>query len=129
MKQTTRRALLRRSTLAVASAGIGLPLLSHETRSEASNASRKLRVVVAGAHPDDPESGCGGTIALYSNFRHEVVVLYLTRGEAGIPGKTATEAAAIRTAECQKACSILKARPIFAGQIDGNTEVNRSRYE
>jgi len=49
-KPITRRALLRRSTLAFASAGMGLPLLSHEARSEASNASRKLRVVVAGAH-------------------------------------------------------------------------------
>ena len=128
MKQITRRALLTRSTLAVASAGIGLPLLSHEARSEASNASRELRVVVAGAHPDDPESGCGGTIALYADLGHDVALLYLTRGEAGIPGKSAQEAAAIRTAECQKACAILRGRSIFAGQIDGNTEVSPSRY-
>ena len=128
MKQITRRALLTRSTLAVASAGIGLPLLSHEARSEASNAYRKLRVVVAGAHPDDPESGCGGTIALYADLGHDVALLYLTRGEAGIPGKSAQEAAAIRTAECQKACAILRGRSIFAGQIDGNTEVSPPRY-
>ena len=107
----------------------GLPLLSENANGEVSSASHKLKIVVAGAHPDDPESGCGGTIALYSNLGHEVAVLYLTRGEAGIPGKSAQEAAAIRTAECQKACSFLKTRPIFAGQIDGNTEVNRSRYE
>jgi LmbE family N-acetylglucosaminyl deacetylase len=128
VKKITRRELLGQSSAVVASMGAGLPLLA-QNASEVSGTSRELKIVVAGAHPDDPESGCGGTIALYSNFRHEVVVLYLTRGEAGIPGKTATEAAAIRTAECQKACSILKARPIFAGQIDGNTEVNRSRYE
>jgi len=128
MKQITRRALLRKSTLAVASAGIGLPLMPVEGSSDVSNASRKLKVVVAGAHPDDPESGCGGTIALYSDLGHDVAILYLTRGEAGIPGKSAAEAAAIRTAECQKACAILRARPIFAGQIDGNTEVTPSRY-
>ena len=128
MKQITRRALLRRSTLAVASAGIGLPLLSHQATGEASDASRKLKVIVAGGHPDDPESGCGGTAALYADLGHDVAMLYLTRGEAGIPGKSAPEAAAIRTAECQRACAILRARPIFAGQIDGNTEVSPSRY-
>ena len=84
--------------------------------------------MVVGAHPDDPESGCGGTIALYTALGHEVVILYLTRGEAGIDGKKPEEAAAIRTAESEKACAILGARSIFAGQIDGDTEVNRARY-
>jgi LmbE family N-acetylglucosaminyl deacetylase len=102
--------------------------LPAEASSDVSNASRKLKVIVAGAHPDDPESGCGGTIALYSDLGHDVAMLYLTRGEAGIPSKGAQEAAAIRTAECQKACAILRARPIFAGQIDGNTEISPARY-
>lgn len=126
MKKITRRELLERSSVVAASMSAGLPLLARHASNEP---SAKLKIMVAGAHPDDPESGCGGTIAGYSDLGHEVVVLYLTRGEAGIPGKTAPEAAAIRTAECQKACSILKARPIFGGQIDGNTEVNRARYE
>lgn len=39
------------------------------------------------------------------------------------------EAAAIRTAEAEKACVLLRARPVFAGQIDGHTELNASRYE
>ena len=55
--------------------------------------------------------------------------LYLTRGEAGIKGKTHKEAAAIRTEESEKACAILKAKPVFAGQIDGATEVNKARYD
>jgi LmbE family N-acetylglucosaminyl deacetylase len=58
-----------------------------------------------------------------------VELLYLTRGEAGIPGKTAEQAAAIRSAESVKACEILKARPEFAGQIDGQAEVNPKRYD
>jgi LmbE family N-acetylglucosaminyl deacetylase len=37
-------------------------------------------VVIAGAHPDDPETGCGGTIAGLSDVGHEVVILYLTSG-------------------------------------------------
>jgi LmbE family N-acetylglucosaminyl deacetylase len=125
--KVTRRDLLRSSPLLVPSLGGELPLVS--TSNEPGRTNRKLKVVVAGAHPDDPESGCGGTIALYSDQGHEVVILYLTRGEAGIQGRSMQEAAAIRTAECQKACAILKARPVYADQIDGHTEVNRSRYD
>ncbi|MBZ5595682.1 MAG: PIG-L family deacetylase [Acidobacteriia bacterium] len=96
--------------------------------SAAGAADRRLKVIVVGAHPDDPESSCGGTMARYADSGHEVVALYLTRGEAGIPGKTESEAAAIRTAEAQRACSILKARAVFAGQIDGKAEINDQRY-
>jgi LmbE family N-acetylglucosaminyl deacetylase len=127
MAKITRRELLGQSALLLGTAGAELPALGLETDNEAS-AVKKLRIVVVGAHPDDPESGCGGTIALYSSLGHEVMVLYLTRGEVGIEGKTIQEAAAIRTAESEKACAILKARPMFAGQIDGDTEVNRARY-
>jgi len=89
---------------------------------------RKLKIVVAGGHPDDPESGCGGTMARYADAGHEVVALYLTRGEAGLEGKSHDEAARIRSAEAIEACKILGARPVFAGQIDGATEINRQRY-
>ena len=60
------------------------------------NPDRPLRIVCVGAHPDDPESGCGGTLARYAAAGHRVTVIYLTRGEAGIPGKSHEEAASIR---------------------------------
>jgi N-acetylglucosamine malate deacetylase 1 len=85
---------------------------------------KSLKIVCIGAHPDDPESGCGGTLAKFTNAGHEVTIIYLTRGEAGIPGKTHDEAAAIRTKEAIAACQILKAKPVFAGQIDGDSIVN-----
>jgi LmbE family N-acetylglucosaminyl deacetylase len=88
-------------------------------------AARPLKVVCVGAHPDDPESGCGGALALYTSRGHRVSVIYLTRGEAGIAGKSHAQAAAIRTAEAEAACKILAAKPVFAGQIDGATEINR----
>jgi LmbE family N-acetylglucosaminyl deacetylase len=86
-----------------------------------------LKVVCVGAHPDDPESGCGGTLATYAAQGHRVTIIYLTRGERGIPGKSDAEAAAIRTAEAETACGIIGAKPVFAGQIDGSTEVTRER--
>jgi LmbE family N-acetylglucosaminyl deacetylase len=122
MPSWNRRQVLRGSS--VLAAGV----LAGSAHAADSAQPTKLKVLVAGAHPDDPESGCGGTIARYVDGGHEVAVIYLTRGEAGIKGKSHDEAAAIRTAEAKKACGILKARPLFAGQIDGATEVNAARY-
>lgn len=124
MKSISRRTLMSRTGKAAAAA-LGLPLLS-QGAGEAR--ARKLKIVVAGAHPDDPESSAGGTMARYADLGHEVVALYLTRGEAGIPGKSHQEAARIRTAEAEKACAILKARAVFAGQIDGSSEVSKVTY-
>ncbi|MDP5139792.1 MAG: PIG-L family deacetylase [Spirosomaceae bacterium] len=85
------------------------------------NAADKLKIMVTGAHPDDPETGCGGAIAKWTKAGHEVVVVYLTRGEAGIDGTAAKEAAEIRTKEAIAACKLLNARPVFLGQIDVNS--------
>ena len=86
-------------------------------------------MLVIGGHPDDPESGCGGTIARYVAAGHEVVVLYLTRGEAGIQGKTHDEAARIRTGEAERACALLGATARFFGQIDGDTHIDAAAYD
>jgi N-acetylglucosamine malate deacetylase 1 len=120
--------LARREMLAgMGAMTIGLPLV--EAAAADAPKPRKLKVIVAGAHPDDPESAAGGTIARYADLGHEVVCLYLTRGEAGMKGKTHQEAAALRTVESEKACEILKARPLFAGQVDGATELSNARYD
>ena len=73
--------------------------------------ARKLKVVCVGGHPDDPESGCGATLAQYSAAGHKVAIIYLTRGEAGIEGKTHEQAARIRTEEALKACKHASLRP------------------
>ena len=94
------------------------------SRSKANNTD-PLKILVVGAHPDDPESGCGGTIGRFVALGHEVAVLYFTRGEAGIEGVSHEEAAAIRTNEAIEACKVMGARPLFAGQIDGDTIVSK----
>jgi len=90
---------------------------------------RPLKIVCVGGHPDDPESGCAGTLARYPEAGHPVTVVYLTRGERGINGKSNDEAAAIRSAECEAACKIMGAKPVFAGQIDGSADFTRARVE
>jgi N-acetylglucosamine malate deacetylase 1 len=129
LERITRRNMLTRSAGFAGALAMGMPSLGEATIANPSEPVPKMKVVVVGAHPDDPESGCGGSISRYSDLGHEVVIVYLTAGEAGIDGKSASEAAAIRTAESQKACAILKARPVFAGQIDGDTEVNPAQYK
>ena len=86
------------------------------------------KVLVIGAHPDDPETMCGGTMIKLREMGVEVVSVYLTGGEAGIPGKTHEESRTIRTAEATKACEMMGVRPVFMTQIDGNAEVNKARY-
>ncbi len=88
-----------------------------------------LTVVCVGAHPDDPESGCGGTLARYAAAGHAVTIVYLTRGERGIAGKSFDEAARIRSAESEAACRIIGAKPVFFGEIDGATEVTQAQVD
>jgi LmbE family N-acetylglucosaminyl deacetylase len=73
---------------------------------------KKLRVVVFGAHPDDPESGCGGLIALLTKAGHEVTVGYLTcyRGDRKIGKESEAQA---RRREATLACQVLGAKPHF----------------
>lgn len=96
---------------------------SAKTAAEDAGRRHALKVVCVGGHPDDPESGCGGTLARYVATGHAVTVIYLTRGERGIDGASDAEAATIRTAECEAACRVLGAKALFAGQINGSTEV------
>lgn len=86
----------------------------------------KKKIVVVGGHPDDPESGCGGTIVKLVQAGHEVTLMYLTNGDAGIEGKTLQEAAAIRTKECVEACKILGTKPLFVGQVDGDSVMSNA---
>lgn len=91
-------------------------------------AGRKLKVIVTGGHPGDPEYGCGGTIARYTDQGHDVTLLYLNRGERACPETPADAAANVRVGEAGRACEILKARPLFVGQCDGHAIVDPSHY-
>ena len=62
----------------------------------------KLDILAFGAHPDDVELGCGGTIAKEISLGKKVGIIDLTRGELGTRGS-----AEIRDAEAAKAAKIL----------------------
>jgi LmbE family N-acetylglucosaminyl deacetylase len=125
-KIVTRRAFLKDagvlSVPILAASGSAIAAEEHQT-------GRQLKVLCVGAHPDDPESGCAGSLIRYIQAGHAVTILYLTRGERGIRDKSLDESARIRTAESEKACSIIGARSRFLGQIDGATEMTRPQVE
>ena len=111
MPPITRRKLLITSGVALGNVSGSLWPAQAEDRP-----SPKCKVIVVGGHPGDPEAACGGTMARLVDLGHEVVAFYVTRGEAGIKGKTHTEAGAMRTEEAKRACELLKARAIFASR-------------
>ncbi len=82
----------------------------------------KLKLIVCGGHPGDPEYGCGGTIAELTKRGHEVILLYLNDG-AWPPTP-----APVRLAEARRACEILNARPAYAGQVNGHAIVDNQQY-
>ncbi len=67
-------------------------------------AEAPLEVLGIGAHPDDVELGCGGTLALLAGAGRRVGILHLTRGERGTRGS-----AAERRREAESAAAALGA--------------------
>ena len=62
----------------------------------------KIDVLAIGAHPDDVELGCGGTIAKLISEGKKVAILDLTQGELGTRGTNET-----RAIEAKNAAEIL----------------------
>jgi bacillithiol biosynthesis deacetylase BshB1 len=50
----------------------------------------KLDILAIGAHPDDVELGCSGTLLKHLAMGHKVGIVDLTRGELGTRGNTIT---------------------------------------
>lgn len=68
----------------------------------------RIRVLALGAHPDDIEAGCGGTLIKYARNGHRVFVMVMTAGERGGKGTA-------RKREQQRASRHLRAEKIFWG--------------
>lgn len=64
--------------------------------------AKQLDILAFGAHPDDVELSCGGTIAKEVSLGKKVGIVDLTRGELGTRGT-----AEIRDKEAKQAASIL----------------------
>lgn len=81
---------------------------------------KKMNILAIGAHPDDIEIGCGGTLAKYASYGHNIFMFIATDGSAGI-GK-----ADIRRKETEDSANILQVRDIFWGMYtDTEIQINK----
>lgn len=67
-----------------------------------------MNILAIGAHPDDIEFGCGGTLLKYSRRGHKISLLVLTTG--GFGGKPA-----IRKREQENAANFIGTKRVFWG--------------
>jgi len=80
---------------------------------------RKMNILAIGAHPDDIEIGCGGTLAKYASYGHNIYMFIATDGNAGGLGK-------LRVQEQINAAKILNVKDIFwGGYKDTELEIHK----
>ena len=78
-----------------------------------------MNIVAIGAHPDDIEFGCGGTLIKYARKGYRVYLLILTKG--GVGGTTE-----VRKREQENAIKFMKAKQVFWGDFrDTELPVNK----
>jgi LmbE family N-acetylglucosaminyl deacetylase len=83
------------------------------------------RALAVFAHPDDPEVGCGGTLARWAAAGSEVHLVVACRGEKGSldPDTDPDALAAARTAEVTRAAEVLGLASVeHLGYPDGDLE-------
>lgn len=67
-----------------------------------------MNILAIGAHPDDIEFGCGGTLLKYIHNGHNVYLLVMTEGHKGGQAK-------LRRMEQKRAAAILKPQEVIWG--------------
>lgn len=67
----------RRRFIQNVSAGLGALCLPRFSKAENNQQPQKKKIVCVGGHPDDPESGCGGSLARFSGADNDVTIIYL----------------------------------------------------
>ncbi len=77
-----------------------------------------MRVLAVGAHPDDVEILCAGTLARYAQAGHDVVMCVATDGAAGHMEMGSEELVGVREKEARAAANLLGADLLWLGFPD-----------
>jgi len=77
-----------------------------------------LKILVIGAHPDDLEYGCGGTIAKLKKQGFEISLLIMTRGQIGGNSKT-------RKKEQESVAKLLDAKLFWGNFTDTRVPITK----
>ena len=78
-----------------------------------------MRILAIGAHPDDVELLCAGTIARYGKEGHEIFICHVCDGNKGSMIHTSEELAKIRRSESKNSARIIGATSIWGQMSDG----------
>ncbi len=78
-----------------------------------------MNILAIGAHPDDIEFGCGGTLFKYAKAKNNIYLLILTKGEVGASGPR-------RFKEQKESAKFLKVKRVFWGNYK-DTKVSLSQ--
>ena len=90
-----------------------------------------MNILAIGAHPDDIEMQCAGTLALYAERGHKIFMAIATNGNVGSPDLTREEIGAIRHEEAKASCALIGAELIWMGFDDEwlfNDRPTRTRF-
>ena len=77
-----------------------------------------MRILAVGAHPDDLEISCAGTLAKYADRGDQVTMAVATNGEVGSASLSKEEIAAIRRQEAQESANVIGADLIWMNHPD-----------
>ena len=83
-----------------------------------------MNILAVGAHPDDLEILCGGTLALYAQKGHAVTMAILTNGNVGRPDTEKEAMARIRKNETLASAALIGAKVIWMDVDDEMSEIN-----
>jgi LmbE family N-acetylglucosaminyl deacetylase len=77
-----------------------------------------MKVLAVGAHPDDIEFLCAGTLSKYKRLGHDVAIAIATNGEVGSSTLDREEIATIRHAEAKASAAVIGAEFHWLGYPD-----------
>lgn len=77
-----------------------------------------MNILAIGAHPDDIEMQCAGTLALYRQQGHSIFMAVATKGDVGSPTLSRDEIGEIRHQEQIASCALIGAELIWMGFED-----------
>jgi len=77
-----------------------------------------VRILGIGAHPDDLEILCGGTLAKYSATGHKISMAIVTEGSAGSSELSIEELAKVRKKEAENSAKIINAELLWLEEPD-----------
>lgn len=88
-----------------------------------------MKILALGAHPDDAEFNCGGTLCKYVEGGHTVTIMHATTGDKGHYVLSPEEASAVRTSESAAAGALIGAKVVCMGFKDGEVFYNEKNLK